>query len=177
MSSSDGGDGSESVLSDELDGSGDDLERELSREELDGGSDCDSEPRCSEGESNASVMTSIPLFPQSRVTTGDFNLAFMSLIQRHNLTYASQTDILRLLSIVLPSPSNIPSSARMLTNKFVGYKSDTVIRHFCGCCTCPLDSGSSCTKQRCIQAQQQHAVFVQVPLSMQLKERFEGEVW
>ena len=152
VSSSDGGDGSESVLSDELDGSGDRSDEELSGEELDGGSDCDSvenEPRCSEGESNTSVMTSISLFPQSRVTTGDFNLALMSLIQRHNLTYASQTDILRLLSIVLPSPSNIPSSARMLINKFASYKSDTVVRHFCGCCTCPLDSGSSCAKQRC----------------------------
>ena len=83
----------------------------------------------------------VPLFPESRVTSEEFRLAFLSLTQRHNLTYASQTDILKLLTIVLPAPSDVPSSASMLTSKLVRYKTETKIQRFCGCCTCPLDPG------------------------------------
>ena len=116
----------------------------------------------------------VPLFPESRVTSEEFRLAFLSLTQRHNLTYASQTDILKLLTIVLPAPSDMPSSASMLTSKLVRYKTETKIQRFCGCCTCPLDPGFTCEKRQCIRAQEQQAVFVQIPLSSQLREHFEG---
>ena len=76
-----------------------------------------------------------PLFQESSVKSEDFNTAFLSLVQRHNLTYSSQGDILKLLSIVLPSPSNIPSSAHVLYKKFTNYKDDTVVQHFCDNCT------------------------------------------
>ena len=72
-----------------------------------------------------------PLFPESVIRSEDFNTAFLSLVQRHNLTYSSQSDILKLLSIVLPSsPSNIPSSAHVLYKKFTNYKDDTILQHF-----------------------------------------------
>lgn len=57
----------------------------------------------SEDKSAVPQSSAVPLFPESQVTTDDFNVAFMSVLQRHNLTYASQTDILKLLSIVLPA--------------------------------------------------------------------------
>ena len=113
-----------------------------------------------------------PLFQESAVKSEDFNTAFLSLVQRHNLTYSSQGDILKLLSIVLPSPSNIPSSAHVLYKKFTNYKDDTVVQHFCDNCTCLLEPGSSCKQQKCAKAS--CGVFVRIPLSMQLKERFDG---
>ena len=113
-----------------------------------------------------------PLFQDSAVQSDDFNTAFLSLAQRHNLTYSSQGDILKLLSIVLPSPSYIPSSAHVLYKKYSNYKEDTVVQHFCDNCTCPLEPGSSCKQQKCAKASR--GVFVRIPLRMQLKERFDG---
>ena len=112
------------------------------------------------------------LFQESAVGSDDFNTAFLSLAQRHNLTYSSQGDILKLLSIVLPSPSNIPSSAHVLYKKYSNYKEDTILQHFCDGCMCPLEPGSSCKQQKCAKASR--GVFVRIPLSMQLKERFDG---
>ena len=51
----------------------------------------DSSEICDVGEELPSIQSGAPLFPAARVTTTEFNLAFMSLTQRHNLTYASQT--------------------------------------------------------------------------------------
>ena len=34
----------------------------------------------------------LPLFPGSRIPSAHFNIVFMSLVQRHNLTYACETD-------------------------------------------------------------------------------------
>ena len=62
--------------------------------------------------------------PAARVTTTEFNVAFMLVVQR--VTYASQIDILKLLSIVLPAPNNIPSSGRVLTGKYLSYESSTI---------------------------------------------------
>ena len=115
-----------------------------------------------------------PLFPDSQVSSDEFSAAFMSLAQRHNLTYSSLTDILKLLLIVLPAPSNVPSSATTLMNKFANFKKETMIQHFCSCCTEPLMPGSMCTKSGCTGELEQHSVFVQIPLHMQLKDRFEG---
>lgn len=67
---------------------------------------------CSDDESEVPQSSAVPLFPESRDTTDEFNVAFMSVLRWHNLTYASQTDILKLLLIVLPAPSHVPSSAQ-----------------------------------------------------------------
>ena len=115
-----------------------------------------------------------PMYLDSCVTDNCFNTVFLSLAQRHNLTYTSQNDILKLFSIVLPSPARVPSSAYVLNSRLANFEKDTVVKHFCGSCSRPLEPATSCTQQKCIQAQLPRAVFVQVPLSMQLRDRFEG---
>ena len=120
---------------------------------------------------------STPLFPQAHVTTEGFDVAFMSFVQRHNLTYASQSDLLKLFSIVLPSPSMVPSSSHVLISKFVNYKKDSVTQHYCGSCLSVLQAGTPCGNSQCSnQGRIQGAVFVRVSLTMQLKERFEGRL-
>lgn len=115
-----------------------------------------------------------PLYWDSCVTDNCFNTVFLSLAQRHNFTYASQNDILKLFSILLPPPARVPSSAYVLNRQLANFEKDTVVKQFCGSCSRPLEPATSCTQPKCIQAQLPRAVFVQVPLSMQLTERFEG---
>ena len=158
-----------------------DLSEHVTVTEDDDSSEDDFSEDSSDGMISVSAIRSIttdtrsegtPLFQGSASKSEDFNTAFLSLAQRHNLTYSSQGDILKLLSIVLPSPSNIPSSAHVLYKKFTNYKDDTVLQHFCDNCTCPLEPASSCKQQECAKASR--GVFVRIPLSMQLKERFDG---
>lgn len=92
----------------------------------------------------------VPLYPDSCITDDSLNTMFLSLVQRHNLTYASQFDILRFFSLLLPSPSKVPSSSHMPISKFVNFKEDTIIQHFCGFCTHALEPGSSSEWQQCI---------------------------
>lgn len=114
------------------------------------------------------------LFEDSRLSANAFDVAFMSVSQRHNLTYASQSDILKLISLVAPVPNHVPSSARTLRNKFVSYGKETIVHHFCGHCIDALLPGQTCTKQACISAMVPVSTLVEVPLDMQLKARFEG---
>ena len=92
----------------------------------------------------------VPLYPDSSITDDGFNTVFLSLVQHHNLTYASQSDLLKFFTILLPSPSRVPSSSHTLISKYVNFKEDTIVQHFCGFCTCPIESGSSCDQQQCI---------------------------
>ena len=137
-------------------------------------SDIDSEDPFQSTSIQGASGSGVPLYPDSCITEDGFNTVFLSLVQRHNLTYASQSDILKLFSILLPSPSKVPSS-HVLISKFVNFKEDTIVQHFCGSCAQPIESGTTCDQQHCIRAQLPHAVFVRIPLHMQLKERFEGE--
>lgn len=120
------------------------------------------------------VDDGIPLFPGSRIPSAHFDVVLMSLVQRHNLTYACETDLLQLFSMVLPSPNRVPSSASTFTSKFANFRSDVLIQHFCGCCLTLLDSELSCTRPQCTASKEQHSVFIRIPLASQLIDRFQG---
>ena len=90
-------------------------------------------------------------------------MAFMTFVQRHNLNYACQPDLLKLFSIILPSPSSVSSSSYMLTNNFFKYEEDVVTQHYCGSCMSLLRQSTNPQKGL------QRAVFVR---SKQLEERF-----
>ena len=120
-------------------------------------------PSCSGGQ----------LYLDSQIGVHEFHVAFMSLCQRHNLTYASQSDILKLMSMVIPTPNKVLSSAHSLKNKFVRYEAETIVRRFCGHCMEPLQ-GSHCAKPECTRVMAPCATFVQLPLDLQLKGRLEG---
>ena len=151
-----------------------DSDGELGSEDM-GYSLSDSESVNSEQNINEEPLdTGIPLFPQSHISSVDFNIAFMSLVQRHNLTYSSQTDILRLVSMVLPTPNTVPSSSGVLITKFANFNREAIVQHYCGSCTSIIDTGSSCTRPLCSRVQERHAVFIRIPLTAQLTERFQG---
>lgn len=114
-----------------------------------------------------------PLFPQAHVLTEGFEVAFMSLVQRHNLTYVSQSDLLRLFSIVLPPPNMVPPSSHVLIGKFINYKKDAITSYCCGSCLSVIQKDTPCVNSQCSNKGAQRAVFVRISLAMQLKERFE----
>ena len=64
----------------------------------------------------------------------------------------------------------------MLLTKFIDYGKDTVSRHYCGSCMSALLPGLPCGSSHFSnEGGMNHAVFVQVSLALQLKERFEGK--
>ena len=132
---------------------------------------------CSDESSLDSVVpqcTSSPLFSGSQVCSEDFKTSIMAFIQRHNLTYACQSDLLKLLSIVFPAPNQVPSSAYSLNSSFMDYKKETVTTRYCGNCLEELGEGLSCLKASCLRTKERPSAFVRVPLSLQLRERFKG---
>lgn len=144
-----GNDGLDSDLdmpsNDELDSSASIDSLSLSGESLSVGSttssDTDEEP--------PNVSASSPLFTGSEICSNEFITTFMSFVQRHNLTYACQTDLLKLLSIVLPTPSTVPTSSYTLTSYFVNYRKETIFQQFCGCCSDVIPPSSSCQSRIC----------------------------
>lgn len=100
-----------------------------------------------------------PLFLDSEIGTHEFHVAFMSLCQHHNLTYSSQSDILKLISMVIPTPNNVLSSAHVLRSRCVKNEEETVVHHFCGHCMDPIQ-GLKCTKAGCVTAMAPQATFV-----------------
>ena len=115
------------------------------------------------------------LFPGSRIPSTHFDTVFMCFVQRHNLTYACQGDLLRLFSMVLPSPNTVPSSSFTFTRQFTDFKKEVLIQRFCGCCLSELNHGSSCGRQQCRTSQERQAVFIRIPLGIQLRDRFQGK--
>ena len=130
-----------------------------------------------EQEESSPIHHAVPLYPQAHVSSEDFDVAFMTFVQRHNLNYACQRDLLKLFSIILPSPSSVSSSSYMLTNNFFKYEEDVVTQHYCGSCMSLLRQSLSCTNPHCNQKGLQRAVFVRLSLTKQLEERFEGKLY
>ena len=106
------------------------------------------------------------LFAGSNINSRDFDVSFMSLAQRHNLTYAYQDDILKLFAYALLHPNYVPSSSYGMRTKFVKFKTETMVLCYCGYCLSPLTEGSPC----CSEAVQDHAVFIKLSLAKQLQE-------
>ena len=60
-----------------------------------------------EQEESSPIHHAVPLYPQAHVSSEEFDGAFMTFVQRHNLNYACQRDLLKVFSIILPSPSSV----------------------------------------------------------------------
>ena len=63
-----------------------------------------------------------------------FDILFMSVAQRHNMTYACQGDVLKLMSMLVPNTSMVPAFAVGLRNKYVCYSKEVAVHLFCGHC-------------------------------------------
>ena len=118
-----------------------------------------------------------PLYPDSLIDTSDFQVLLMSAFQQHNLTYSCQDDLLKILSVVLPSPAKVPSSSYVLRNKFVKISDQCSVHYFCSGCLCSLPSSTTqCITAGCLDRPHQPvSQYIHLSLSTQLREHFQGE--
>ena len=169
------GDESGDAFLDMLDAAGSSSERDFDEASSDSGSETHSDVDMSslDALTTPSSEQSDPLlFAGSSINSRGFDVSFMSLAQRHNLTYACQDDILKLFAYALPHPNYVPSSSYGMRTKFVKFKTETMLLFYCGYCLSPLTEGSPC----CSEAVQDRAVFIKLSLAKQLQERFKGKI-
>ena len=114
------------------------------------------------------------LLPGSSVGCHEFDVALMSLCQRHNLTYACQDDIVKLMSTTYPSPNQVPHSSYLLRKMFVNFKEECSVTHFCGNCLSLLLPGATCSDSACSRSIEPDAVYIQLSLKKQLEKRLQG---
>ena len=119
-----------------------------------------------------------PIHPNSAVSEDHAFVALMSIANSHNLNYASISDIINLISGLLPSPNVfLQTNLRSLINKYVNIE-DIMTRHSC-CAACmdllPLGGASNtCGRHGCIGTEKKEAFFFEISIKKQLKEHFEG---
>ena len=126
--------------------------------------------------SHARDKDSTPLYTGSLITEHKFDVAMLSLTQRHNLTYSCQRDILRFVSALLPSPNPVAMTSKALIGRYINYQSQAKVHHCCGVCLSLLPEGERCLRQECVSLDLPTAMFVEIALDKQLKERFQGNV-
>ena len=100
------------------------------------------------------------------------SLAIVSIAAKHNLSYSSLVDFLKLLAQLLPN-SVIPKSQHMLMKQFVDYHASTTVYHCCGFCIKLLPSLESlCSKPQCQLAKAPNSMFLAVDIHKQLELLF-----
>ena len=104
----------------------------------------------------------VPLYAGATVTAHQFDVAVASMALRHNLSYACQTDLLRLMATILPGPNCVPSRSHALTRKFICYEQQSLIHWCCGSCMCLLPDGEKCRTPHCVDQSIPDALFVEV---------------
>lgn len=116
-------------------------------------------------------------FTSDKGITPDFDHAFsiglLSIMDKHSLSYACVTDILKLFSVSLPDFAS--SSLHMLLKKYVQPMDSLQIHHCCGVCMKLLESGTSCTMPECMAKGLPTSSFVEVKIDYQLKLLFSGK--
>lgn len=114
----------------------------------------------------------MPLFPGGEITEVAAFVSVLSLAHKHKLTYACLTDMLELISLMLPTPNGLCMTAQQLINKFVDFKREAIVHKCCGFCARLLAESSQCGKEECRAANLSDALFIEVPLDEQLKGGF-----
>ena len=139
-------------------------------------SDENTSGNCTMVDSRHETSLDVPLFLGSKIPSPHFNIALISFVQRHNLSYACETDLLHLLAMVLPSPNEVLPLSFLFTSQFANLKSDSVIQHFCDVCSQPIDPGLLHTRPLCCSSQGGQSVFIRIPVAAQLIECFQGKL-
>lgn len=101
------------------------------------------------------------------------SLAILAIASKHNMSYASVKDILKLFSHVLPPDSSAPSY-HLLMKELIDFDEYITIHHCCGFCTRLLSLGSRCLQAECLSAKLPDSTFIEVQVAKQLEVLFSG---
>lgn len=86
---------------------------------------------------NLNPICSLPLYekaPRSSLTTNDCLVSILTFSQRNNLSGACTSELIDLLSSVLPQPNNLPKTSYLFKQYFKDEKSALQIFYFCSHC-------------------------------------------
>lgn len=121
-------------------------------------------------------LTRKVLFPEGQLSNHELCVALLSIFQNHSLTYFAIDNLLRLFRCPATSKytSTLPTTQHMLLKEFISYDSNTILHWGCGSC-CQLSSGR-CPRTECQASNFQEAIFVEVKIDAQLKERLKGNI-
>ena len=136
-------------------------------------SEDDSDQSSSNADGYICNLPTEPLFPNSVFTEYQFNVSMASVAQRHNMSYSCMTDVLRLISLYLPSPNSAPQSAKTLLSQFVDTKR-LPVSQMLWCLYAIAKSMETCDQDTCKTEDVPNSKFVEVPLDRQLQQRFKG---
>lgn len=111
-----------------------------------------------------------PLFEGSPISTSANNVLVMEYSMKHNLTNEGLADLLKLQSLLLPTPNNCPRSTHLLRKLFDKYQSFTRSTHyFCNNCFAQVDT---CTNLECPKCNVKLAncisSFIQIPMEQKI---------
>jgi len=124
-------------------------------------------------------VADLPLFEGATISQSNFKGAFLSLMQRHNLSSKATDSILRLIKLTLQKGNNCPSSTYKLDEslKDIGYN---YVKHIT-CCSCqrPLEN-DVCIDDNCCQhgtysVGDASSIFYVIQLEQELKRLISGE--
>ena len=111
----------------------------------------------------------------SKHTTSNFDhalsIGLLSIMDKHSLSYACVTDMLKLFKVSVPGFS---LSLHMLLKKYVQPKDSLKFHHCCSVCMKFLDSTTSCDLPECKAKGLPTSSFIELRLDYQLKLLFTG---
>lgn len=114
------------------------------------------------------------LYEGCRVTILQAYLMVFQFVLKHHLSAKAFSELLLLLSALLPIGSQLPKSVYRLKHFFMkvlpGFK---VVEHqYCNNCHSPIETGGTCSNMLCTCNKVSH--FISIPLGPQLKTMMEG---
>ena len=115
----------------------------------------------------AKVFNGCPLTPSAS------NLLILQYSARHNLTQEAVSDLLKLLSIHLPTPNTIPKSLYCFQKKFPSLQYNLKLHYYCSSCLQQVDKKDVviCPNAQCRQSLQNYralSTFFELPIETQI---------
>lgn len=102
------------------------------------------------------------------------DIALLSIMDKHSLSYACVEDILRLMSASIPNFTS--SSLHVLLKQYVEPKDRMTVHQCCGNCCKLLQPGACCTMLECIESRLPVSSFIEVQLDYQIQLLFTGKL-
>ena len=119
-------------------------------------------------------ITEQALFPGSQLSSEQFMIVLMQFCHRHNLSYACQNDLLKLLAQSHPSPNCIARSNYSLMKQFVDFNQECVVKRYCASCLEIKVGNESCSTTSCAGG---YAVLISFSLAKLLQEQLKSTLY
>ena len=132
----------------------------------------------SSGETNAAKTSNEnqAIYPGARVTLGAVMVLLTLYAIKHDLTGQAITNLLQLLTLILPSGNILPDTLRNFKAYFRNLENPFILHHYCAFCLSYVDKQATvCPNAACMRelsSRHAKAYFIEVPVVQQLATFF-----